>query len=57
MKFSKFEFSIYLGMMIGWGYLMFGYRDEAFYMVALLITIVLMGIMEYVKLIYMSKKE
>lgn len=53
---SKFEVSIFCGLMVGWGQLMNGYTAHAFYSMGIMVTIILMGILGYLKEIYMRPK-
>lgn len=56
MKFTKFELVMIFGMMLGWVQLMFGFIPHAFYSLGVLMLITLMGIMEYLRSIYMGPK-
>lgn len=56
MNFNKFDFSIFGGILLGWIQLMIGYESHAFYSLGILITTILMGILLYLREIYMKSK-
>ena len=53
---NKFEISVFLAILAGWILLLSGYTHQAFYSIGILIVIVLLGIMDYLRMIYMDKK-
>jgi len=53
---SKFECSIIGGMLGGWMQLMLGYTQHAYYTLGIMAVVMLMAILNYLRLIYLSPK-
>lgn len=53
---NKFELSVIFGMFCGWVQLMSGFTEHAFYSLGIMITVVLLGILGYLRIIYLDKK-
>lgn len=53
---NKFELSVFLGIFVGWVQLVCGHKDHAFYSLGILVVIILLGILNYLKEIYIKPK-
>ncbi len=53
---NKFEICIMTGSIIGWGQMIYGYTDAAYYGLGIMILVCLLAIISYLSAIYVDKR-